>query len=133
MSGSPEFTILPLDWLRGHEEHRPERVDELIGAILRSGVFHNPIWVARGSWVILNGHHRVEAMRKLGMKFIPAWVFDYDGDHVDLGRWKPGPPIEKAEVVHRARNGRPFPPKTTRHRIRIVLPRRTVPLEELMN
>jgi len=81
--------------------------------------------------VILNGHHRVEALRRMGLKRIPAWVFDYDGDHVDLDRWKPGPPIDKAEVLHRADVGRPFPPKTTRHRLRVELPRRTVPLEEL--
>jgi len=131
MSHPPEFHILPLDWLRGHEEHEPDKVDELLAEIRRTGEFVDPIWVARDTWVILNGHHRVEAMRKLGMKRIPAWVFDYDGDHVDLGRWRPGPPIAKAEVVRRAHHGRPFPPKTTRHRLRVELPRRTVPLEEL--
>ena len=99
--------------------------------IWRSGVFIEPIWVAKGTWVILNGHHRVEAMRKLGMKRIPAWVFDYDADLVDLDRWSPGPPIHKSEVVHRAHLGQPFPPKTTRHRLRVELPRRTVPLHEL--
>jgi len=131
LSRPPEFQIVPLRWLRGHEQHESTRVDELIAEILRIGSFVDPIWVARDTWVILNGHHRVEAMRKLGMKRIPAWVFDYDGDHVDLGRWKPGPRIEKAEVVRRAHRGTPFPPKTTRHRLRVELPPRVVPLDEL--
>ena len=131
MSRDPTFRILPLDRLRGHEKHDPARVDELIAEICRAGEFNEPIWVARDTWVILNGHHRVEALRKLGLKRIPAWVFDYQGDHVALGRWRPGPPIAKTEVVQRAHRGRPFPPKTTRHRLRVELPPRTVPLEQL--
>jgi len=131
VNSPPEFQILPIGLLRGHEQHESTRVDELIAEIVRVGSFIEPIWVARDTWVILNGHHRVEAMRKLGMKRIPAWVFDYDGDHIDLGRWKPGPPIEKAEVVRRAHRGTPFPPKTTRHRIRVELPPRIVSLAEL--
>jgi len=131
VSRDPTFRILPLDRLRGHEKHDPARVDELIAEISRAGEFNEPIWVARDTWVILNGHHRVEALRKLGLKRIPAWVFDYQGDHVALGRWRPGPPIAKTEVVQRAHRGRPFPPKTTRHRLRVELPPRTVPLEQL--
>ena len=128
---APTFELVPLDRLRGHEEHEPEKVDELVAELRRTQLFVDPIWVARGSWVILNGHHRVEALRRLGLKRIPAWVFDYDGHHVDLERWRPGPPIDKSEVVERAHGGRPFPPKTTRHRLRIDLPARTVPLAEL--
>ncbi len=127
----PTFELVPLARLRGHEEHEPEKVDALVAELRRTGMFVDPIWVARDSWVILNGHHRVEALRRLGLKRIPAWVFDYRGDHVDLERWSPGPPIAKAEVEQRARRGEPFPPKTTRHRLRIELPPRSVPLADL--
>ncbi len=127
----PTFELIPLERLRGHEQHEPEKVDELVAELRRTGRFVEPIWVARDSWVILNGHHRVEALRRLGLKRIPAWVFDYHGDHVGLERWQPGPPIEKVEVVRRAHHGRPFPPKTTRHRLRVELPSRSVPLSEL--
>jgi len=133
MNRPPEFCILPIDRLLVHEEHDPEKVVSLAEEIRRDGKLFNPIWVSRDTWVILNGHHRVEAFRRLGMKWIPAWVFDYDGDHVDLGRWSPGPPIAKSEVVYRAREGRPFPVKTTRHRIRVELPDRPVPLAELQS
>jgi L-serine kinase (ADP) len=133
MNREPEFRIVPIGRLRGHEEHDPAKVDELVAELRRTGSFDDPIWVARGSWVILNGHHRVEAARRLGLKRVPAWVLDYQGEHVDLERWNPGPPIAKAEVLHRARHGRPFPPKTTRHRLRVQLPPRSVPLSELEN
>lgn len=131
MNGGPEFQLVPIELLRGHEEHESERVDALVAELQRAGRFVDPIWVARGTWVILNGHHRVEALRRLRLKRVPAWVFDYEGNCVDLDRWTPGPPIDKAEVVARATHGPPFPPKTTRHRLRVSLPPRSVPLADL--
>lgn len=132
MSSAAEFALVPLERLRGHEEVDPDEVERLTEKLRRARTFVNPIWVARDTWVILNGHHRVEAMRRLGAKRIAAWVFDYEGEALELRRWKPGPPISKSEVLRRAEEGRPFPPKTTRHEVRVQLPRRVVPLAELM-
>lgn len=129
----PEFALVPLERLRGHEEFESEKVDALVAELRRTGKFVEPIWVARDSLVILNGHHRVEALRRLGARRAAAWIFDYDADTVTLDRWGPGPPIAKAEVLERARKGTLFPPKTTRHRIRIDLPRKAVPLAELLS
>jgi L-serine kinase (ADP) len=127
----PEFALLPLARLRNHEKIVPEKVRELVAEITRSQLQSDPIWVDRASWVILNGHHRAEALRRLGAKRVAAWVFDYESDAIEVGRWRPGPPITKAEVVRRALEGRPFPAKTTRHRLTIDLPPREVPLREL--
>ncbi len=130
---TPEFALVPIDRLKGHEEYDPSKVDQIVREIRRTGRFVDPIWVARGSFVILNGHHRVEALRRLGARRAAAWLFDYDGDLVTVEPWRPGPPIEKAEVVRRATGGRLFPPKTTRHRVTVDLPARSVPLEELLS
>ncbi len=130
---APEFALVPIERLKGHEEYDPAKVDDLVAELERTGEFVEPIWVARGSFVILNGHHRVEALRRLGARRAAAWVFDYDDDVVTLERWSPGPPIKKSEVVARARSGELFPPKTTRHRLRVKLPSRRVALSELLS
>ncbi len=130
---APEFALVPIERLKGHEEYDPEKVDHLVSELKRTGEFVEPIWVARGSFVILNGHHRVEALRRLGARRAAAWVFDYDGDAVTLERWRPGPPILKADVVARASRGELFPPKTTRHRVRVKLPFHKVPLSDLLS
>lgn len=132
MMRSVEFQLVALSTLRAHEEVEPEKVDELVTELSRSGVFVEPIWVARDALVILNGHHRVEALRRLGASKVPAWVIEYEGPLVTLERWSPGPPISKAEVVARAGEGRLYPPKTTRHRLAIELPACRVPLADLM-
>ncbi len=130
---APEFALVPIERLKGHEEYDPAKVDQLVAELRRTGEFVEPIWVARGTYVILNGHHRVEALRRLGARRAAAWVFDYDGDLVTLERWRPGPPIAKADVVARASRGELFPPKTTRHRVRVKLPFHKVPLSELLS
>lgn len=131
MSDAPEFALVPIDQLRPHEEVEEENVAELVVEIERTGVFADPIWVARDSWVILNGHHRVEALRRLGAVRAAAWVLDYDTDVVTVEPWRPGLPITKAEVVRRALGGLLYPPKTTRHQVRSDLPPRPTPLAEL--
>ncbi len=132
MSARPRFALVPIARLRGHEQIRPELVDELVAQISARGVVADPIWVARGSWVVLNGHHRVAALERLGASRVPAYLVDYESGRVTLDRWSPGPPISKAEVVRRARAGELFPSKTTRHGIVGTLPVRPTPLEELL-
>ncbi|MGI0072058.1 MAG: ParB N-terminal domain-containing protein [Thermoplasmata archaeon] len=131
MTEAVRFALVPLDALRAHERVVPRKVTRLVAELRRSGVFVDPIWVARGTDVILNGHHRVAALRRLGAERVPAWVVDYDSDVVSLDRWTPGPPIPKAEVVRRARSGALFPPRTTRHTFSVELPARRTTLSEL--
>jgi len=132
MTRGAEFALLPIAALKSHERIEEVNLHDLMMNIRHSGVLSDPIWVARGSLVILNGHHRVESLRRLGAERVAAWVLDYESDIVHLGRWHPGPPIPKSEVVRRGLEGRPFPPKTTRHRLLIELPARPTPLSELM-
>jgi ParB-like chromosome segregation protein Spo0J len=127
-----EFVLVRLADLRAHEEIEESSLLELIDHIRRTQVLSDPIWVARGFSVILNGHHRVEALRRLGADRVPAWLIDYDSDLVHLGRWHAGPPIAKSEVIERAMEGRLFPPKTTRHRLLMDLPARPTPLSALL-
>ncbi|HTT45151.1 MAG TPA: ParB N-terminal domain-containing protein [Thermoplasmata archaeon] len=132
MTGGPEFALLPIASLKGHERIDEGNLADLILHLRRSQVLSDPIWVARGSSVILNGHHRVEALRRLGADRVAAWVLDYESDLIHLERWHSGPPIAKSEVVRRAEERRPFPPKTTRHRLLLDLPARPTPLAELL-
>jgi hypothetical protein len=131
MTNPFEFALVPLDRLRPHERHAEADLERLVERIRSKGEFDTPIWVARGSLVILNGHHRVEALRRLGAVRVPAYLIDYHAPIVRLDRWSPGPPISKKEVEERAREGRLFPPKTTRHRLLVDLPARTTRLSDL--
>jgi hypothetical protein len=128
----PQFRLVPLDDLLEHEEIDHDAARALAQEIARAGQLADPIWVAEGTGVILNGHHRVSALRELGAARAPAWVIDYDSTVIELERWSVGPEISKAEVVQRAQEHRLFPPKTTRHKIAVALPVHVTPLASLM-
>jgi len=129
----PVFRLIRLRDLREHEEIEPKAVDQLVKEIRRTKVVADPIWVAAGSGIILNGHHRVAALRRLGAEKVPAWVIEYYSPDVRLERWSEGPPIPKAEVERRAAKKELFPPKTTRHIVVNGLAERITPLHALMN
>jgi len=132
MTGAAEFALVPIRDLKSHEQIEESNIPELVELLRRTQVVSEPIWVARDSSVILNGHHRVEALRRIGAARVPAWIIDYESELVHLERWRPGPPIAKSEVVRRGREGRLFPPKTTRHRLLLDLPSRPTPLSDLL-
>lgn len=126
------FALLPIAELLAHEEIEDEDLPKLVEEIRSRGALQYPIWVAAGSHVILNGHHRVAALKLLGAVRAPAWVIDYHGPGVHVDRWAPGPPISKEEIERRAREGRLFPPKTTKHQIDLDLEERSTPLSALL-
>jgi len=129
--GAASFELIPLDRLHGHEEVVASDLERLVANLQASRIVREPILVAAGSLVILNGHHRVAALRRLGAQRAPAWVVDYQDPKITLDRWDSGPRLTKEDVIARARSGRPFPPKTTRHRVLLDLPEHPTTLTEL--
>jgi L-serine kinase (ADP) len=127
----PSFELIELDRLHVHEEVVASDLEHLVASLRASRIVREPIIVAEGSFVILNGHHRVAALKRLGAHAAPAWVVDYFDPEITLDRWDEGPALTKDDVIARARSGRPFPPKTTRHGILLDLPERVTSLTEL--
>jgi hypothetical protein len=133
MSSSPTFEWWPADRILIHERTDSVRVEKLARQMQRSGVCETPIYIDRATGVLLDGHHRYAALLRLGATRIPVWAVEYEDDSViSLERWRPGPPISRAEVVRRARAGEPFPPKTTRHILHVKLPAHPVRLSEAL-
>ncbi len=129
----PRFALVPIEGLRAHEQADERMVEKLAREIARKKLFVDPIWIDRATRTILNGHHRFHAVKHLGARRIPAYLFEYrDDPSITLGRWDAGPPISKEEVLRAAKEGRLFPIKTTRHRVRELPPTRPVPIGELI-
>lgn len=133
MSSTPTFEWWPAERILIHEQCDPVRVEMLARQMRRTGICESPLWVDRATGVLLDGHHRFAALRRLGATRVPVWEFDYEDDSViSLERWGPGAPIARAEVIRRARAGDPFPPKTTRHVLHVTLADHPVPLSEAL-
>lgn len=129
----PRYELLGADELRPHEEVDPDRADELADRIRRDGYVEAPIVVETRHHVILDGHHRFEALRRLGCRRIPVYLVDYDSPKIHVTLWDDASidDVDKEDVLDRGTSKRRFPPKTTRHVFEEDLPTRQVPLPEL--
>lgn len=128
------FELLDIDLLHCHEEIQPPLLERVMREIKEDGFVKKPILVADKVWVILDGHHRFEALRRLGCRRVPAYVIDYFSDVIDLSLWPTAKvkQVRKEDVVERGRAGLLYTPKTTRHTVKIHLPEVFTDLEDLM-
>jgi len=128
------FELLDVGLLHIHEELQPELLERTTDQIRTDGYLKRPILVADEHFVILDGHHRYAALKALGCRRIPAYVIDYFSDAVELTTWPNAvvKEVRKEEVIRRGLADTPFPPKTTRHIMRVKLPDVFTDLEDLM-
>ncbi|MEM2905289.1 MAG: ParB N-terminal domain-containing protein [Candidatus Bathyarchaeia archaeon] len=107
-----------IDLLKGHEETRPDHLQKLSDEIRRDGVLRRPIVADLRTKVILDGHHRVNALRALGCSKTPVYFVDYSSPVIEVLPWREGEYVTKAMVLKAGVEGPKLPPKTTRHMVR---------------
>ena len=109
--------LIDLEELKEHEEIRPEYLEELKNEILSDGILKMPIAVDKKTYIILDGHHRLHALRKIGCRRIPVILFDYQSPEIKVVPHREGETITKEMVIETALAGRRMPPKTSKHMI----------------
>lgn len=127
------FQIVEIGKLKIHEEIKDDYLKELAAIIERDGCIKVPVIVDETHCVILDGHHRIEALRLLGCKKAPVYLVDYSESDIIVDVW-PGAivsEVTKEEVIKRGLNGNLFPPKTTKHVFKFRFQERRVDLKEL--
>jgi hypothetical protein len=82
-----DIALVELDDLLLHEETLSGSLDGLTGEIERAGILKSPVIVDRESLVVLDGMHRVEALRNLGCRFMCVCLVDYMNPGIRLDRW----------------------------------------------
>jgi hypothetical protein len=105
--------------LKIHERIDKIHFENLLKEIKRDGMIKNPIIVDRKTNVILDGHHRFGIAKKLRLKRLPAYLIDYKNPKFKVIS-RNGMKVGKTDVINRGLEGKPFPPKTTKH----IIPKR---------
>ena len=70
-----------------HEEIIPESLERLRNNIKFDNIVHSPVIVDSNSLVILDGAHRVTALKSLGCRYTPVCLVDYYNQEIKLDRW----------------------------------------------
>jgi hypothetical protein len=112
---SSQIVILPISFLKPHEDVDPGFVRELAEDIKRCGLLKKPIVVDSETLIIIDGHHRVEALKRLGCRRIPCLFVNYRSPRIAVLSWRGGEPLSKELVLNAGLRGELLPPKTTRH------------------
>jgi len=82
-----EIAIVETDGLLLHEETIPAALEWMIGALKQDGVQKSPVIVDRETLVVLDGMHRVIALRSLGCRFTCVCLVDYMDPLIKVDRW----------------------------------------------
>lgn len=125
--------LVPLAFLRAHEKFVEARVLELVERFRKSGVVDYAIVADKESGTVVDGHHRFEALRRLGASLAPVILVDYRDAAITVRNWRPDEPsVTKEDILRHAREGKLYPPKTTRHDFVRILEPADVPLAQLV-
>lgn len=130
---SGKHVLVPLRWLKAHEQFVETRVAQLEHHFRVRGAIDYAIVADERTGTVIDGHHRLEALKRLGATWAPAFLLDYFDPRVQVHTWREGEKApSKEEVVSRAASGDLFVPKSTRHDFVKQLDPVDVPLEALM-
>src|SRR5215469_2575791 len=126
-----EITLVDLSRVLPTEEVNPDFVDTLAAGIAASGVWTHPLLIETDSLALLDGHHRLAAAKRIGLRSVPALRVSYGDPRVHVESWRPGSVLAPAEIIARARAGHLLPYKSTRHITEFVIPQVRVPIQAL--
>ena len=111
--------LVDLVALKEHEQIRPEYLEQLKDEILSDGILKMPIAVDKTTYIILDGHRRLHALKKIGCRRIPVILFDYQSPEIEVVPHRDGETVSKEMVIQTALSGRRMPPKTSKHMVMI--------------
>jgi hypothetical protein len=114
-----DISLIDLEELKEHEQIRPDYLEELKNEILSDGILKMPIAVDKKTFIILDGHHRLHALKEMGCKRIPVILFDYESPEIEVLPHREGEIVTKEMIIQTALAGRSMPPKTSKHMILI--------------
>lgn len=73
--------------LRRYERTDPPKVAEILRSLRSTGTLINPVVVDPDRKLLIDGHHRVQAFRILGIPLIPAFTVDYLASDLAVKGW----------------------------------------------
>ncbi len=130
-SSNYQVCFIPTGNLRPNENTSQDRVNCLRDKILSEGLWKTPILAEFDSLSILDGHHRTEVAKLIGLAEVPVVLIDYSDRRLGLSARRDDVNVSRAEVIRRSFSGELYPKKTTRHVLKPCIQDTRIPLAEL--
>ena len=110
-----ELKLLSLEKIIETEEHDRLQAIKLASHIVNIGFWTIPIALDSLTNGIMDGHHRLNAAKHIGLKRIPCIVMDYENGGVRVFSWRDNITCSASTIRLMVRNSARYPMKTTRH------------------
>jgi len=111
--------LMNLKDLKEHEKVDLKYLKKLKNRIKKDKVLKRVIAVDKNTNIIIDGHVRFNSLKQLGYSKIPVCLIDYKSSEILVETWRKGEKILKEDVLLAGLNGKKFPPKTSKHMIKI--------------
>ena len=110
-----ELKLLCLDKIIEKEEHDNNLSIKLAENRINIGFWTVAIAIDSLTYGIMDGHHRLNAAKHIGLKRIPCIVMDYENGGVRVFSWRDNITCSASTIRLMVRNSARYPMKTTRH------------------
>jgi hypothetical protein len=87
MTIADELVLVPTSHLSGYERVDETRVAEIAQSLFDGSVLDNPLTCDVKRGLIIDGHHRAEALTWLGVSLLPCFDVDYTSPEVTISSW----------------------------------------------
>lgn len=121
--------LFDVDKLKHIEEFSQKRVKWLKDKIIKQQVWSKPICITSDG-LVMDGQHRFEAAKELGLKRIPAVIYDYND--VEIFSLRDNYQVSISEIKDRVANQKIYPYKTVKHIFKNQINKCYFNLEELL-
>ena len=105
--------MFPVTSLKPIEGFIPERVDFVIGEIIKYKIWTTPLVVDNRYGLIMDGHHRHQAALTLGLQYVPAILWSYE--EVEIYSLREEVNISLKGIMANLDRGAIYPNKTVKH------------------
>ena len=114
MRENQEIEKIKVNELNPHEAVIEENLLKVLNSLKTDKRLKKPLIVDRDTKIILDGHHRAEAFKVLGLRKIPCLLVDYSSVRIEVRPHRNGN-VSKEEVIEKGLSDKVFHPKTSKH------------------
>lgn len=83
------YNLIDINILRPHEQIDPIRLEEIKKQLIKDGIQREPIIIEGNHLIVLDGHHRIRALKDLGYSKVVAHKINYNDSDLILKTWHP--------------------------------------------
>ena len=124
--------LLPLAELKPHEKCCPTNFEYWLKQIAHEQYWTHPLLVHKDTKIIMDGHHRHQIAKSLGLKYIPCVLTNYANRYLKVYSYKDSSVMDNQRIIDAGESGKLFDKKSTRHQLEIpCMPQIKIPLSLL--